>query len=46
MYCLRNQIYMTGAGTSQAGYTGLPFKLNSGDGDSGAIYLLHTSVIS
>ena len=44
VYCLRNQIYMTGAGTSQDGYTGLPFKFNSGDGDSGAIYLLHNTV--
>jgi hypothetical protein len=44
VYCLRNQIYMTGAGTSQAGYTGLPFKFNSGDGDSGAMYLMHNTV--
>lgn len=44
VYCLRNQIYRTGAGTSQAGYTGLPFKLNSGDGDSGAMFLLHNTV--
>jgi parallel beta-helix repeat protein len=44
VYCLRNQIYMTGAGTSQAGYTGLPFKFNSGDGDSGAIYVIHNTV--
>jgi parallel beta-helix repeat protein len=43
-YCLRNQIYLTGAGTSQEGYTGLPFKFNSGDGDSGAIYLMHNTV--
>ena len=44
VYCLRNQIYMTGAGTSQAGYTGLPFKFNSSDGDSGAIYIMHNTV--
>jgi hypothetical protein len=44
VYCLRNQIYMIGAGTSEEGYTGLPFKLNSGDGDSGAIYLMHNTV--
>jgi hypothetical protein len=44
VYCLRNRIYLTGAGTSQAGYTGLPFKLNSSDGDSGAIYLFHNTV--
>jgi parallel beta-helix repeat protein len=44
VYCLRNQIYLTGAGKSEEGYTGLPFKFNSGDGDSGAIYLLHNTV--
>lgn len=44
VFCLRNQIYRIGGGTSQAGYTGLSFKLNSGDGDSGAIYLLHNTV--
>jgi parallel beta-helix repeat protein len=44
VYCLRNKIYLTGAGHSQDGYTGLPFKFNSGDGDSGAIYLFHNSV--
>ena len=44
VYCLRNQIYLMGAGTSQEGYTGLPFKFNSGDGDSGAIYLMHNTV--
>jgi hypothetical protein len=44
VYCLRNRIYLTGAGTSQEGYTGLPFKLNSGGGDSGAIYLFHNTV--
>jgi hypothetical protein len=43
-YCLRNQIYLTGAGTSQEGYTGLPFKFNSSDGDSGAIYIMHNTV--
>jgi parallel beta-helix repeat protein len=44
VYCLRNQIYLTGAGTSQEGYTGLPFKFNSSDGDSGAMYLFHNTV--
>jgi parallel beta-helix repeat protein len=44
VYCLRNKIYLTGAGHSQAGYTGLPFKFNSSDGDSGAIYLFHNTV--
>jgi hypothetical protein len=44
VYCLRNQISMIGAGTSQEGYTGISFKLNSSDGDSGAIYLLHNTV--
>ena len=44
VYCLRNQIYLTGAGHSQAGYTGLPFKFNSSDGDSGSIYLFHNTV--
>jgi len=44
VYGLRNKIYLTGAGHSQAGYTGLPFKFNSSDGDSGAIYLFHNTV--
>ena len=44
VYCLRNRIYLTGAGVSQAGYTGLPFKFNSSDGDSGAIFLFHNTV--
>jgi parallel beta-helix repeat protein len=44
VFCLRNQIYRIGAGTSQAGYTGLSFKLNVDDGNSGAIYLLHNTV--
>ena len=44
VYCLRNQIYLAGAGHSQAGYTGLPFKFNSSDGASGAMYLLHNTV--
>jgi len=44
VYCLRNQIYLTGAGHSDEGYTGLPFKFNSSDGDSGAIYLFHNTV--
>jgi parallel beta-helix repeat protein len=44
VYCLRNQIYLTGAGHSQDGYTGLPFKFNSSDGDSGSIYLFHNTV--
>jgi len=44
VYCLRNQIYLMGAGHSQEGYTGLPFKFNSSDGDSGSIYLFHNTV--
>jgi len=44
VYCLRNQIYLAGAGHSQAGYTAIPFKFNSSDGASGAIYLLHNTV--
>lgn len=44
VYCLRNRMYMLGAGTSQEGYTGIPFKFNSSDGDSGAIYLFHNTV--
>lgn len=44
IYCLRNQIYRTGAGTSDEGYTGIPFKFNSSDGDSGAVYLFHNTV--
>ncbi len=43
VYCLRNQIYLTGAGHSEAAYTGLPFKFNSGDGASGAMYLFHNT---
>lgn len=44
VYCLRNRIYRMGAGTSQAGYTGLSFKLNSDSELSGAIYLLHNTI--
>jgi parallel beta-helix repeat protein len=44
VYCLRNQIYLAGAGHSQAGYTAIPFKFNSSDGASGAIYLFHNTV--
>jgi parallel beta-helix repeat protein len=44
VYCLRNQIFRTGAGASDEGYTGIPFKFNSSDGDSGAVYLFHNTV--
>jgi len=44
IYCLRNRIYAIGAGHSNAGYSGLSFKFNSSDGDSGTIYLLHNTV--
>ena len=44
VYCLRNQIYLAGAGHSQAEYTAIPFKFNSSDGASGAIYLFHNTV--
>jgi parallel beta-helix repeat protein len=44
VYCLRNQIYLAGAGHSQAGYTAIPFKFNSSDGASGAMYLFHNTV--
>lgn len=44
VYCLRNRIYSIGAGHSEAGYSGLSFKFNSGDGDSGTIYLFHNTV--
>jgi len=44
VYCLRNQIYLTGAGHSEAGYSGLPFKFNSDTEASGAMYLFHNTV--
>ena len=44
VYCLRNVIARTGAGTSDAGYTGMSFKFNSGLGASGSIYLFHNTV--
>jgi parallel beta-helix repeat protein len=44
VYCLRNRIFRIGAGTSQAGYSGLSFKLNSDTEASGSIYLLHNTV--
>jgi hypothetical protein len=44
VYCLRNRIYLMGAGKSQAGYTGLSFKLNSDTEPSGSIYLFHNTV--
>jgi parallel beta-helix repeat protein len=44
IYCVRNLIYSIGAGHSEAGYSGLSFKFNSSDGDSGTIYLFHNTV--
>jgi hypothetical protein len=44
IYCLRNRMYLLGAGHSEAGYSGLSFKFNSGDGSSGSIYLFHNTV--
>jgi parallel beta-helix repeat protein len=43
VFALRNLIYRTGAGTSDAGYTGSCFKLNSGYGLSGVINLFHNT---
>lgn len=40
-YALRNLIYRTGVGVNS--YSGMPFKLNSGDGPSGPIYLVHNT---
>lgn len=44
VFCLRNRMYLLGAGHSDAGYSGLSFKFNSSDGDSGSIYLFHNTV--
>jgi hypothetical protein len=41
VYAIRNLIYNTGAGNND--YTGSPFKFNSNDGDSGAMYLFHNT---
>lgn len=41
VYCLRNLIHRTGVGNN--GYTGSPFKFNSGYGLSGRIYLFHNT---
>jgi hypothetical protein len=43
VYAIRNLIYLTGAGTSQAGYTGSCFKFNSGFDPSGVMYLFHNT---
>ncbi len=43
VYAIRNLIHRTGAGNSQAGYTGSCFKFNSGFGTSGSIYLFHNT---
>lgn len=41
VYAIRNLVYRTGVGNS--GYTGSPFKFNSGYGTSGPIYLFHNT---
>ena len=41
VYAIRNLVYRTGAGNS--GYTGSPFKFNSGYGTSGPMYLFHNT---
>jgi parallel beta-helix repeat protein len=46
VYVLRNLIYETGAGVSQAGYGGTCFKFNSGYGQSGTIYLFHNTCVA
>jgi len=43
VFAVRNLIYRTGAGTSNAGYTGSCFKLNSGYNLSGVINLFHNT---
>jgi parallel beta-helix repeat protein len=43
VFAVRNLVYRTGAGTSDAGYTGSCFKLNSGYGLSGVINLFHNT---
>jgi len=43
VFAVRNLIYRTGAGTSDSGYTGSCFKLNSGYGLSGVINLFHNT---
>lgn len=44
VYCYRNLIYNIGVGNSEANYTGLSFKFNSGLGHSGTIFLFHNTV--
>ncbi len=46
VFALRNLIFDTGAGTSQAGYGGMCFKFNSGFGESGAIFLFHNTCVA
>jgi hypothetical protein len=41
VYAIRNLIYRTGVGNND--YTGSPFKFNSGDGQSGPMYLFHNT---
>jgi hypothetical protein len=41
VYAFRNLVYRTGAGNSA--YSGNSFKFNSGDGESGSIYLFHNT---
>ncbi|MFZ1986766.1 MAG: Ig-like domain-containing protein [Desulfatitalea sp.] len=41
VYAIRNLIYRTGVGNN--GYTGSPFKFNSGFGLSGPLYLFHNT---
>ena len=43
VFAVRNLIYRTGAGTSDAGYTGSCFKLNSGYSLSGVVNLFHNT---
>lgn len=40
-YAIRNLVYRTGVGNN--GYTGSPFKFNSGYGQSGPMYLFHNT---
>jgi parallel beta-helix repeat protein len=46
VYAIRNLVHSTGAGYSDAGYTGTCFKFNSGYGQSGRIYIFHTTCVA
>eukprot|EP01084_Bolivina_argentea_P130014 229559_1 len=44
IFLFRNVIYYLGTGYSNTGYKGYPFKTNSGEQNSGKIYIYHNTV--